>query len=137
MKLKFSYGPIWMESVRACNGIATHERNRKKLQTLAEELGLSKPFPVDSSELCKLMCARMDERAFAVSISWQGEVVGFFKEDGHMTPKIKDATFVPFEVARTVRDTIAALSMFPGGELAVVHIGDGTAEATSPFAPGK
>lgn len=50
--VRFSFGPIWNESVKKGKGIATVEANRFKLNHQASMVGIESPEDMDISELC-------------------------------------------------------------------------------------
>ncbi len=57
--IRYSFGPIWNESVVKGKGIALAETNRVKLEVQAEHLGVDKPFPSNGVELAALIAARL------------------------------------------------------------------------------
>lgn len=57
--VRFSFGPIWNESVSRCKGIAVVESNRSKLNHQAIMLGVDSPEKMEISALCSAISAKL------------------------------------------------------------------------------
>lgn len=63
--IRYSFGPVWNESVIKGKGIATAEAHQEKLQFQAEMLGIQKPFPENVVDLCALMAPLLKQQEAA------------------------------------------------------------------------
>jgi hypothetical protein len=57
--VRFSFGPIWNESVSKCKGIAVVAANRSKLNHQAIMLGVDSPETMEISALCSAISAKL------------------------------------------------------------------------------
>lgn len=57
--VRFSFGPIWNESVAKCKGIAVVASNRSKLNHQAIMLGVDSPETMEISALCSAISAKL------------------------------------------------------------------------------
>lgn len=57
--VRFSFGEVWCNSVKACKGIALNEANREKLNMHGTHLGVADPEKMTARELCVAITAVM------------------------------------------------------------------------------
>lgn len=56
---KFAFGPVWVDAVKACKGIALNEANREKLNMHATTVGIENPEKLTARELCAAIAAAL------------------------------------------------------------------------------
>lgn len=56
--IRFSFGPIWVQSVAAGKGIAVSDNNREKLNMHGTHVGIESPEKMSARELCAAIAAR-------------------------------------------------------------------------------
>ena len=59
--VRFSFGEVWCDSVRAGKGIATKPQNREKLNMHGTHMGVENPHEMTAKELCVAITKMMDE----------------------------------------------------------------------------
>lgn len=57
--VRFSFGEVWCNAVKAAKGIATHPNNREKLNMHGTHLGVEKPEDMTPRQLCAAITALM------------------------------------------------------------------------------
>lgn len=57
--VRFSFGDVWCDAVRACKGIALNEANREKLNMHGTHLGVINPEVLAPRELCSKIASLM------------------------------------------------------------------------------
>jgi len=59
--IRFSFGPVWNDSVLAAKGIAVNENNREKLNMHGQYYGIASPEAMSTRELCAKIAECMAE----------------------------------------------------------------------------
>ena len=57
--VRFSFGPVWNESVKKAKGIAVVPTNRSKLDHQAMMLGISSPESMSAQEVCRAIAGKL------------------------------------------------------------------------------
>lgn len=57
--VRFSFGPVWCESVKVAKGIAVNPHHREKLNMHGTFLGVDTPEKLSPLQLCQAITARM------------------------------------------------------------------------------
>lgn len=57
--VKFSFGPIWNDAVKAAKGIALNPANREKLNHQAQLYGIENPGDMDVQNLCAILSQKL------------------------------------------------------------------------------
>ena len=57
--IRYSFGPVWCESVKIAKGIAVNPNHREKLNMHGTSLGVESPETLSPHQLCQQIAARM------------------------------------------------------------------------------
>jgi hypothetical protein len=57
--VRFSFGPVWNESVKKAKGIAVVDANRSKLDHQAMMLGISSPESMSAQDVCRAIAGKL------------------------------------------------------------------------------
>lgn len=57
--VRFSFGPVWNESVKRCKGVAVVDANRAKLNHQAIMYGIESPDSMSATDLCAILATKI------------------------------------------------------------------------------